>query len=513
MSNAEAWLKSVKTKQLDVAKGFKAEMAWLNTSEAKQRAAVAKACAISEFKKRFPSADINRFQVQVDFDTNRKATGTEFFTESNGSQTDPPIKNRKYWSQALMDALQMHQDGGFPMQLTPFIRTKPQKSIPAVDFSEEIDKSMHIGDVLNKELKIYVTPTEFFSTKFTEIFKKKQIKFTTAKYGRKWLGGPDLSFWPQQLNFALWCATTGCGISRDILFPTDYLDLSLQVRSFYLFHVYFTVRRILYEIGGIKSVDALPDDPTFNQKDNKYEIASYTKICGEFGIDPSTGFRITRGKNHGLENVYIWVTYSGPRSTDCNYPDPDLALFDDERVTKRDDPNYKANGIYFVRNDQGADKQFEYFVPNYSQGITYAGLARINQSIEVYCYCMLGAQTRTRSTSHGVSGGAIETQREFLDRIEDSIVLKNISNSIQRYQEAIADTRTRLDIAVAKGVWLMSSRMVINTESIVGYNNFLVIADDTMKLGVNNNVNRESHQQQIHQQHRRQPQTLLTRIM
>ena len=132
-------------------------------------------------------------------------------------------------------------------------------------------------------------------------------------------------------------------------------------------------------------------------------------------------------------------------------------------------------------------------MPNFSQGITYAGLARINQSIEAYCYCILGAQARTRSTIHGVSGGAIEAQREFLDRIEDSIVLKNISNSIQRYQEAIADTKTRLDFDVAQGVWLMPSCMVINTESIVGYNNMLVISDETMKLGVNNNVNRESH--------------------
>ena len=125
-------------------------------------------------------------------------------------------------------------------------------------------------------------------------------------------------------------------------------------------------------------------------------------------------------------------TYSGPEATNYHYPDPDLALFDDKRVTKLTDPNYKANGIYYVRNDQGADKQFEYFVPNYSQGITYPGLARINQSIEAYCYRILGAQARTRSTIQGVSGGAIETQREFLDRIEDSIVLKNISNSIQK---------------------------------------------------------------------------------
>ena len=129
------------------------------------------------------------------------------------------------------------------------------------------------------------------------------------------------------------------------------------MRSFYLFHVYFTVRRIPYEIGGIESVDALPDDPTFNQKDNKYNAAS----CGEFGIDPSSDFRFTHGKNHGLGNVYIWVTYSGPRSTDYNYPDPDLALLDDERVTDRNDPNYKANGISFMRNDQGADKRFEHF--------------------------------------------------------------------------------------------------------------------------------------------------------
>ena len=130
-------------------------------------------------------------------------------------------------------------------------------------------------------------------------------------------------------------------------------------------------------------------------------------------------------------------------------------MFDDERVTDITKDDYKANGIYYVRNDQGADKQFEYFVPNYSQVITYPGLARINQSIEAYCDCILGAQARTRNTIQGISGGAIETQREFLDRIEDSIVLKNISNSIQRYQEAIADTKTRLDFAVAQGVWLM----------------------------------------------------------
>ena len=93
---------------------------------------------------------------------------------------------------------------------------------------------------------------------------------------------------------------------RDILFLSgSILNLSRQVRSFYLFHVYFTVRRIPYEIGGIESVDALPDDPTFNQKDNKYEIASYKKICGEFGIDFSTDFLFTHGKKRPGQCVYL----------------------------------------------------------------------------------------------------------------------------------------------------------------------------------------------------------------
>ena len=162
-------------------KSFNAEWKWLSSSEAKQRSDAAKAYAFSDFIKPFPRAGISKFIARVHFDPNRKATGKVLFSDGDGSWENPLIEERKYWSQALKDALGMHQDGGFPIQLTPFTRATPQMPIPAVDFSGEIDKSRHIGDVLNKELKIYVTPTEFFTTKFREIFKKTQIKFTTAK--------------------------------------------------------------------------------------------------------------------------------------------------------------------------------------------------------------------------------------------------------------------------------------------------------------------------------------------
>ena len=85
----------------------------------------------------------------------------------------------------------MYQDGGFPAQLSLFIKKKTQP-VPAVDFSESITQS--VADIFNKEMKIYVTPTDYFTTKFRKIFTKTQINFTTSKYARKWLAKPNMSF-------------------------------------------------------------------------------------------------------------------------------------------------------------------------------------------------------------------------------------------------------------------------------------------------------------------------------
>ena len=240
-------------------------------------------------------------------------------------------------------------------------------------------------------------------------------------------------------------------------------------------------------MGGIQSKNALPDDPAFSEIHNPYDVAAYKRICAEFGIVPSTDFRYTRGKNGGLGTVYIWAV--GPTATDYHYPDPDLALFEDERITDRNNSNYKANGIYFIRNDQGADKQLEHFVPDQTSGLTLNGLGQINQSIMAFGYCILGAQANTRSSILGNLGTARNTQTDFLVLIEDSIKTLNVSNGPVKYQDAIQATKVRLNLAVARGVLLLPSRMIINTESVVGYNNNLRRATDDMKLDVNNQVN------------------------
>ena len=126
-----------------------------------------------------------------------------YFRESKDSLANPLLIDRKHWTQAMNDALGMHQDGGFPFQLS--LANNPTKPIPAVVFSKKIQTS--IGDVLNKELKIYVTPTEFFTTKFRQIFKNTRIQFTTSKYARK------VAWWPPHELLAT--ASKLCSVVRN----------------------------------------------------------------------------------------------------------------------------------------------------------------------------------------------------------------------------------------------------------------------------------------------------------
>ena len=82
-----------------------------------------------------------------------------------------------------------------------------------------------------------------------------------------------MKYWQQQWTFALWCATTGRGISRDIL-SEKQLRVKLRV-FFFQCHVCFMERRIFYEMGSIQNVR----DSTFNQTNIKHDISSYKEFA------------------------------------------------------------------------------------------------------------------------------------------------------------------------------------------------------------------------------------------
>ena len=60
--------------------------------------------------------------------------------------------------------------------------------------------------IFNNPINIYVTPDSFFVLKFREIFQQTRIRHNSTSDSKRWLGGPHTNYWPQQLNFAVFCA-------------------------------------------------------------------------------------------------------------------------------------------------------------------------------------------------------------------------------------------------------------------------------------------------------------------
>jgi len=79
-----------------------------------------------------------------------------------------------------------------------------------------------------------------------------------------------------------------------------------------------------------------------------------------------------------------------------------------------------------------------------------------------------------------------------LTLMERAITQPDLAKSVQRYQLAVDEAKARLNLAVAPMAWLMSADMIINTASVVGYNNKLKQAVAGTKLGVNNTLNMDT---------------------
>ena len=444
------------------------------------------------FKARYPKANFADFKTGDFF-----GKPNIFFHSEAGEGTTVFDDDGKDFRSSIFFSKEMKRQlglaPGFPLELTH--NPNPKLEIPAVPFNSEADNSETLNTIKDNlvEQEIYVTPSEKFKINFRDIFTDTVITHRSSHESRRWLAGPNFEYWPQTLNFAFFCATTGCGVSRRILFEdkmrdgkNDLTDSELkippQVRSFFWFHVYFTVRRILFELGGPQNSLPLPGDTAFSQTENKYDIPSFERICAEFGISPNADFRFTRGDNHGLGSVFEYFSYSGYTKTPFKYPSKETK-FEDEGGRASD-----GNLVPYIENTE-ARNQYEYFLCPVSHGLTSAGLSRINQSIESFCYAILGSQVDVRSSISGSQGSAIETQRQFLSMVEDAIRNPNISKSVQRFQLAIQSAKVRLDLAISPGLWLLPSKMVVNTESVVGYNNKLKKATTFMRIGVNSDLN------------------------
>ena len=304
---------------------------------------------------------------------------------------------------------------------------------------------------------------------FRNVLGKQQPKFESAAKCNKWKKGPNWKYWPQQLNFATWCATGGCGVS------VGFDGLPKIVAGLLRFHIYFTIRRLLYKMGCV-----LPGDSSFNNINNPHNKAAIEAIKMEFGTGDD--FRWKRRRNGGLGDIY--TNYSAIKK----YPNETIALRYTDEPKGWPQSKFKFSDEYepnaYIQNEDAKDQAFWYLLQD-AYGLTTPGMVRLNRSIEAFVYCVLGAQVNMGSSIVGGGGIAQEVRQELTQLFEKAVIEENLSDSVQQYQEAIENSRVKLDFAVNPGVWLLPSNLEINLKTKVGYNNFLQKATKNMQLGVN----------------------------
>ena len=84
-----------------------------------------------------------------------------------------------------------------------------------------------------------------------------------------------MQLWQTQLNFAVWCTSSACGVSSAHLNYTKHP----MIRAVYRFHVYYHVRPVLKRLHV-----PLPHESSFNTSDNPYRSSEFLKICEDYGV-------------------------------------------------------------------------------------------------------------------------------------------------------------------------------------------------------------------------------------
>jgi len=277
------------------------------------------------------------------------------------------------------------------------------------------------------EFKIYVDLNNFFTIKpndFTLHYRMTKTEFDLNNTQSKdmeivsrWFDGDKMTFWQNQLNFAMYCATTGCGLSKEHLENGTPLQKAIMY-----FHIYYMVRRILFHLEA-----KLPTDNGFNDRDNSYNKKAYEEICNEFSLLISPFKYLNNNDAHNI-GLGSWVVNHNQNST-----------------------NY---GKQYYWQQPSIDGRWSIFITNESLGFTKAGAVRINESIRNYVYCLLGAQVQTKSSIIGDSGGVLDAQKQFNYLLEKSIAQPfSLQNSISNYQNACEKASSLIDYVLGIGLY------------------------------------------------------------
>ena len=326
--------------------------------------------------------------------------------------------------------------------------------------------SYHLKTFDFSQLKVYVNQVDSFSVATLNPLRQYlNPDIRNDDIVNRWMTNP-LSFYQNQLNLAVWLATTGCGISySNHLHHSDPL-----IQTVYRFHFYYQVRKILSELKCPLKHEKSHD--TFN---NPIDLKAYERLCNEFGISTKNDFRQNMDRNKGMGSLFL---YAVGNPYDGSYVKGITSFNTRSRVPL----------LYIKQKHSNA---WTGFILDTSQGFTRAGVERLNDSIRTFVWCVLSAQAETRSNIVKVSS-RFDTQKQFLSNLEDAIDSReSIPNAIDRYQNYLRYARSKVDFCVGVSLYMIPSDLQLQIGTITNYNNNIVIATTDMSLGINEHINQK----------------------
>ena len=251
------------------------------------------------------------------------------------------------------------------------------------------------------------------------------------------------TIWQSQLNFAVFCASSACGVSVEHLNAKEPM-----IRSIYRFHVYYHIRRIL------KILEIpLPYENSFNQFNNPYNHEKYIHICSEYGVSND----LMKWRNQKYFSTWqsrAWETG-------------------------------KAGMSYLNGNS------WSRWIVEKSDGLTTLGLQKISETVRDYAYLILTSQTSTRGQIIGHEARNLDAQRVFLNTFEDVVARRvSIPEDIRRFQKTLQYARSKVDYVVAEYVYMLPSDMNLKIGgNIRGYNNKILVSSPRFNIRTNLKVN------------------------
>ena len=258
------------------------------------------------------------------------------------------------------------------------------------------------------------------------------------------------TIWQSELNFAVFCASSACGVSVEHLNAKEPM-----IRSIYRFHFYYHIRRIL------KILEIpLPYENSFDQYNNPYNHEKFIGICSEYGVSND----LTKWRNQKYFST--WQS----RAWEMGKP-----------------------GMSYIN-----ENSFSRWIIEKSDGLTMLGLQKLSESVRDYTYLILTSQTSTRGPVVGHEAQNLDAQRTFLNTFENIVSRRvNIPEDIRRLQKTLQYARIKVDYVIGEFVYMLPSDMNLRIGKVKDYNNKILISSPSFKIGTNVKINLDGEQAKL----------------